>query len=548
MIRDYEIWKNNQNLEQNLLNELNTMSDEQIQDAFSKDLSFGTAGMRGLLGCGTNRLNIYTVEKATRGLALYLLDQYKDQEIGVAIAYDSRHFSKEFCAVCAKTLATYGISTYIYDDVKPTPLLSYLVRYKQAQAGIMITASHNPKEYNGYKVYNHTGSQLNIEEANLVTKYIESIDDIFNFTYDSTKFNLINVVSDEVEQSYLDAIGSVMVNKDIDRNSIKVVFTPEHGTSSEVMPRCFKQYGYDNLICVEEQMSADGDFPNTKTSNPEDVAAFELAIEYGLKNTADILIANDPDADRLGVMYFDGNKYIPLSGNQTGTLMIDYLINHAHEDLTNKKLFKTIVTGEMGANIARAHNIEVKELLTGFKFIGEQIALMENKDDYFFGYEESYGYLIKPIVRDKDAIQSALLIAEMTAYYKQHNLTLGQRLEQLYQEYGFYEEVTYSLSYNQPSGMDIIHNAMQKAREMNINEICGYQIDNKIDYLIPQGSLPSADVVKFYLQGIGWLVLRPSGTEPKLKVYVSIKANSMEEAQKINQDVYTQIKSILDLD
>lgn len=545
MINDFTIWKENQDLSKDLQSELNQLTETEVEDAFGKDLEFGTAGMRGLLGVGTNRLNIYTVQKVTRGLALYLLDKYENENISVAISYDSRHFSKEFCDVCAKTLATFGITTYMYDDVKPTPLLSYLVRFKKAQAGIMITASHNPKEYNGYKVYNETGSQLNIEEANAVINYINSIEDYFDFTYDESKFNLIHVVGDEVEQSYLDNISDIEINKNVDKN-IKIVFTPEHGTSSEIMPRCFKQYGYNNVICVKEQMDANGDFPNTKTSNPEDIKAFELAIKYGLENQADILIANDPDADRLGVMYFENGKYYPLSGNQTGTLMIDYLINF-NKNLDNKILYKTIVTGEMGANLARKAGIEVKELLTGFKFIGEQIALLKDKSRYFFGYEESYGYLIKPLVRDKDAIQSALLIAEITAYYKKQGLTLGQRLNQLYAEVGYYDEVTYSLTYNQANGLNIIKNAMDKARELQINEICGYKINEKIDYLIPQDGLPSSNVIKFYLKDLGWFVLRPSGTEPKLKVYVSIKASSKEEAQQINKQVYEKILEILGL-
>lgn len=544
MIKDYQIWKE-QELPTDLRAEIDLMDQAMIDDAFGTDLSFGTAGMRGLLGCGTNRLNVYTINKATQGLAKYLLNKYPNKECGVAICYDSRHYSKEFSEVSGKTLASYGIKSYIFDDVKPTPLLSYLVRHHQLDAGIMITASHNPKQYNGYKVYNETGSQLNIDEANQVISFINDIEDIFDFTYNEDNYHLINYVGNEIEDDYLDEIKDLLLMPNINKD-IKVVFTPEHGTSYEVMPRCFNYFGYNGLICVEEQMEPNGDFPNTSTSNPEDIRAFELAIKYAKEHDADIIIANDPDADRLGVMYKEGSEYLPLSGNQTGTLMIDYLLNH-QQDVKDKILYKTIVTGEMGASIAKDKGISVKELLTGFKFIGEQIALLDDPNKYFFGYEESYGYLIKPIVRDKDAIQSAILIAEMAAYYKEQNMTLGQRLEQLYEQYGFYCEVTYSLSFDGPSGMDKIINAMKQARSINWDKIAGYEVSEIIDYTTPQGDLPTSDVVKFILPNVGWVVLRPSGTEPKLKVYVSVKQPTLALAKEVNEKLYNEIINQLGL-
>ncbi len=544
MIKDYQIWKE-QELPTDLRAEIDLMDQAMIDDAFGTDLSFGTAGMRGLLGCGTNRLNVYTINKATQGLAKYLLNKHPNKECGVAICYDSRHYSKEFSEVCGKTLATYGIKSYIFDDVKPTPLLSYLVRHHQLDAGIMITASHNPKQYNGYKVYNETGSQLNIDEANQVISFINDIEDIFDFTYNEDNYHLINYVGNEIEDDYLDDIKDLLLMPNINKD-IKVVFTPEHGTSYEVMPRCFNYFGYNGLICVEEQMEPNGDFPNTPTSNPEDIRAFELAIKYAKEHDADIIIANDPDADRLGVMYKEGSEYLPLSGNQTGTLMIDYLLNH-QQDIKDKILYKTIVTGEMGASIAKDKGISVKELLTGFKFIGEQIALLDDPNKYFFGYEESYGYLIKPIVRDKDAIQSAILIAEMAAYYKEQNMTLGQRLEQLYEQYGFYNEVTYSLSFDGPGGMDKIINAMKQARSINWDKIAGYEVSEIIDYTTPQGDLPTSDVVKYILPNVGWVVLRPSGTEPKLKVYVSVKQPTLALAKEVNEKLYNEMINQLGL-
>lgn len=544
MIKDYQIWKE-QELPTDLRAEIDLMDQAMIDDAFGTDLSFGTAGMRGLLGCGTNRLNVYTINKATQGLAKYLLNKYPNKECGVAICYDSRHYSKEFSEVCGKTLATYGIKSYIFDDVKPTPLLSYLVRHHQLDAGIMITASHNPKQYNGYKVYNETGSQLNIDEANQVISFINDIEAIFDFTYNEDNYHLINYVGNEIEDDYLDEIKDLLLMPNINKD-IKVVFTPEHGTSYEVMPRCFNYFGYNGLICVEEQMEPNGDFPNTPTSNPEDIRAFELAIKYAKEHNADIIIANDPDADRLGVMYKEGSEYLPLNGNQTGTLMIDYLLNH-QKDFKDKILYKTIVTGEMGASIAKDKGISVKELLTGFKFIGEQIALLDDPSKYFFGYEESYGYLIKPIVRDKDAIQSAILIAEMAAYYKEQNMTLGQRQEQLYEQYGFYNEVTYSLSFDGPGGMDKIINAMKQARSINWDKIAGYEVSEIIDYTTPQGDLPTSDVVKYILPNVGWVVLRPSGTEPKLKVYVSVKQPTLALAKEVNEKLYNEMINQLGL-
>ncbi len=543
MNKNYEQWINNPHIDQETLTILKNMDETSIKECFGKDLEFGTAGLRGLLGVGTNRLNKYSVNKITQGLAKYLLAQY-NEDICVAICYDSRHYSKEFSEVCAKTLATYNIKSVVFNDVKPTPLLSYLIRNKHCLAGIMITASHNPKEYNGYKVYNHTGSQLNIDEANEVIKYINSCDDYLDFKYDDSKTNLITYVGQEIEDQYFNDIKDIEINQV--SKDLKVVFTPEHGTSYQVMPRCFDFFNYPPLICVLEQMEPNGDFPNTITSNPEDIKAFDKALEYAQKYEADLIIANDPDADRLGIMYKDhNNKFHALSGNQTGTLLIDYITNN--KNVKDKLLYKTIVTGEMGSVIAKSRGVIVKELLTGFKFIGEQIALLKDVNQYLFGYEESYGYLIKPVVRDKDAIQAAILIAEMTSYYKDRGLDLGMRLEQLYEEFGYYCEKTYSIEYNQSDGIDIIKNIMKQARDLTINEICNLNISHKYDYLNNIDDLPQADVLKFILDDQGWFVLRPSGTEPKLKIYISIKAKSEMEANELNAALFASIKKLLNI-
>ena len=547
MNKQYLLWKEQINLEDYLQEEINKMSEIEIEECFGKDLEFGTAGLRGVLGAGTNRMNIYVVRKITIGLAMYLKEKYPNEKISVAIAYDSRNFSKEFMEIVTKVLATYEIYSYVYDDVKPTPLLSYLLRKKQSKAGIMITASHNPKEYNGYKVYNETGCQINEEEAREITKKIATIDDMFNFEYKNNVNDYVTIIKEEIEDEYIKEIKKLS-NNNLNKN-IKIVFTPEHGTSYRVFPKLLNACNYKNIINVEEQMMPDGNFSNTKSSNPEEEIAFELALEYAKNNDADLIIANDPDADRLGIMCkkkIDNNEYIALTGNQTGTLMIDYLINNYQID-NNKIIYKTIVTGEMGANIAKNKGIEIKELLTGFKYIGEQIELLENKNNFLFGYEESYGYLINPIVRDKDALQAGLLIADMCEYYKNEGITLYERLLALYDEYGFYEEKTYSITLKGIDGIEKINNAINYFRSNKLNNILNIDINNQIDYLIDNTGLPKANVIKLYLKNYGWIVLRPSGTEPKLKIYISIKEQSLEQAKSLNEKLYQEILKIIGL-
>jgi phosphoglucomutase len=543
----YEKWISNPNMPEELKTELLIMSENDIIESFGSDLEFGTGGLRGLLGAGTNRLNIFTIRKTTLGLAKYLKANYT-KEIAVAIAYDSRHMSYEFSQEAAKVLATYGIKSFIYNDVKPTPMLSYLVREKNCMAGIMITASHNPKEYNGYKVYNPQGAQLNLDQADTVIDYINNIEDIFKEEFLTEYSEYVTYIDEEFDELYLEAIKNVVVNPSIDKD-IKIVFTPEHGTSYKIMPKAFKKYGFNNVIEVTEQMTVDGDFPATKSSNPEEIQAYELAIEYAKKHDADLIVANDPDADRLGIMYKNEiGEYIPLSGNQTGTLMIDYLVNNI--DLKgNEIIYKTIVTGEMAAEIAKSKNVEIGETLTGFKFIGEKINEIElngNKKNYIFGYEESYGYLIDTCARDKDAIQAGLLIAEIVAAYKSQGLTLGQKLDTLYQQYGYYVEETKSISLSGIEGLEKIKKVMEYVKNNEIENIGGIKVSKKIDYAKDETGLPKADVIKFMLDNIGWVVFRPSGTEPKLKVYISIKNETLNSAKKLNDQVYAELLKLID--
>ncbi len=542
----YKQWEECKTLNAELKQELSEMSAAQKEDAFSQNLEFGTAGMRGLLGAGTNRLNIYTIRKATLGLAKYLKANYQDENIKVAIGYDSRYKSVEFSEECARVLATYGIETLIFDRVKPTPMLSFLVREMKCHAGIMITASHNPKEYNGYKVYNETGAQLNLGQADQLISLVNAVDDILNEEFVADYKEFVTYIGEDFDDTYLNAIEDLLYEP-VSQKDIKVVFTPVHGTSQDIMPKAFTKFGYKNFIPVTEQMTPDPEFTYAKSSNPEEQECYELAIEYADKHEAELIIANDPDADRLGIMVRHNGKMEALNGNQTGALLIEYLKNR--HNLTNPVLFKTIVTGEMGAAIAKAANIEVRELLTGFKFIGEQIDLIEKgkiEGEYFFGYEESYGYLIKDIVRDKDAIQAALLVTEMANYYLvEEGKTLITKLNELYDEYGYYEEKTYSITLSGMTGMTKIKAVMDHVCANPLSDFANNQVTSVVDYSKDETGLPKASVVKYYLEN-GWVVFRPSGTEPKLKVYVSIQAETLQQATEINQAIYQEVKSMID--
>ncbi len=538
-------WLKIEGLDLELKQELESMSKAELNEAFAGELAFGTAGIRGIMGAGTNRLNIYVIQKVTLGLAKYLQKVYPNQEITVAVGYDSRYKSYEFSEEAARVLATYGIKTYIYDRVKPTPMLSFLVRHFKCQAGIMITASHNPKEYNGYKVYNETGSQLNLKQADELSAEINQITNIFDEEFCENYQGFVNYIDPEFDDVYLEAIDNLLYNP-IKQKDVKIVFTPVHGTSQDIMPKAFARYGYNNLFCVNEQMNPDPEFTNTKSSNPEEIECYDLAVEYAKKYDADLIIANDPDADRLGIMVKHDDKYVAINGNQTGTLLIDYLKQFNNND--NAKLYKTIVTGEMGANIARKSGIEVNELLTGFKFIGEQIDILEQNnmlDDYFFGYEESYGYLISPIARDKDAIQAALLVSEMVNYYlNKEQKTLIDKMEELYTEHGYYVEETHSITLSGLEGLDKIKRVMDFVSANDLDEVIGQKINKKINYNIDDTGLPKANVVKFYLDN-GWFVFRPSGTEPKLKIYVSICEESIEKATQIKKKIITNIQELI---
>lgn len=546
----YNEWLNAPVMPNYLLDELKNMDASQKEEAFFCDLEFGTGGMRGLLGAGTNRLNIFVIQKATLGLAKYLKNKHGNEEtLKVAITSDSRHFSKEFITTTAQVLATFGIETLIYSDIRPTPMLSFLVREEKCHAGIMITASHNPKEYNGYKVYDNTGAQFNLVESEKLISIINSVENTFNEEFASEFDEFITYVDEDFDEVYISAIEDV-VDKTIDFDNIKIVFTPEHGTSYKIMPKALKHFGFNNVIPVVEQMTPDGDFPNTLSSNPEEIEAYTLAIKYMKERNADIVIANDPDADRLGVIVRDWqNNVVALNGNQTGTLMINYIVNKLNL-VGNEVIFKTIVTGEMGAKIATDKGITVKETLTGFKFIGEQVKLIEENntgENYIFGYEESYGSLVKPVARDKDAIQASLMLCEMVSYYKHQGLTLVDVLNGLYETVGNFSEITHSISLKGMEGLAKIKASMEFMRVNNVDTISGINVTKKIDYLNDDTGLPKSDVIKIYLENTGWVVFRPSGTEPKLKLYISVKGETLSNAEKLNNAIYNELVQKLSL-
>jgi len=541
------------------------MTKEEIDEAFSSNISFGTGGMRGVMGAGTNRMNIFTIRKANYGLGKYLLNNFKgDVSRGVVISHDNRNNSRLFAIESAKVLGALGIKTYMFDDLRTTPELSFSVRYLNAISGIMITASHNPKEYNGYKVYDEYGCQLTDEFANKVIEEVNNVTDVFSIpTVEINKLSeigLYKILDKSIDDAFLEADKKVLIFKDIEKK-IKVVYTPLHGTGAEIAKRALEESGFDATY-VQKQMEHDSEFKTVALPNPEDPNAFKLAEELGKKVKAELLVATDPDADRVGIGVLHNNKYYYLTGNQTGSLLLYFRLSKEKElgTLPKKgKVFNTIVTSELGALIAKSFDMSVFSTLTGFKYIGEQARLIENTlYKYYFGYEESYGYLIKDHVRDKDSIQSLLAIVEMANYYLvSENRDLVDVLEEVYSKYGYFKEYTRNMYFEGSLGLQKMKNVTKYFRENEIKSLGGFSIINKEDYYlskrinIQSGStskltLPKSDVIKYFFDSIGWVVIRPSGTEPKLKVYYSIKADSLESANENILKIDAEIKSIID--
>ncbi|HLR74995.1 MAG TPA: phospho-sugar mutase [Virgibacillus sp.] len=564
----YNQWNTYENLDTSLKESLDQMKETEIKEAFYQQLTFGTGGMRGILGPGTNRMNIYTVRKAVCGLAHYLLKNYTDaKDRGVVVAYDSRHMSKEFALECAKVLGYNGIKTYVFPSLRPTPLLSFAVRYLQTVAGIMITASHNPPQYNGFKVYNKDGGQMTLEESDDVIEAVKKITNELTIpVLDKEALeakDLLHWVGDDVDQAYLKRLKDMSkldesakrANKDL-----SIVFTPLHGTAHHLVTAGLKQLRFTNVHVVEEQAAPDPEFSTVVSPNPEEKAAFELAIALGREKDAHILLGTDPDADRLGVAVRDTNgDYQVLSGNQLGSLLLDYILKHSDpKTLTHARMLKTIVTTELGRKIAKSYGVETVDTLTGFKFISEKIRQYDMTGERFvFGYEESYGYLIESFSRDKDAVQAAVMASEMAYYWQQQGKTLIDALEILYAKHGYYLEGMSQLTLEGIEGANQIQAIMSHVREQPMLEIGGLQVLYVEDYLTRDRThmklqtkesiqLPQENVIKFILEDNNWVCLRPSGTEPKIKCYYGACSATSETSERILKALQETMESVME--
>ena len=543
----YQKWADFKDLPDYLKNELTEMNEQTKEDAFYTSLEFGTAGQRGLIGVGTNRMNIFTARQTTEGLARLMDAKGDSKKRGVAIAYDSRHFSREFAFDAARVLAHHDIPSYVFESLRPTPELSFAIRELGTLTGIMITASHNPAPYNGYKVYGEDGGQMPPEDADKLTDYIKDIDDIFHIPMVDETSELITIIGDDIDKKYLENVKSVTINQAIIDNygkNLNIVFTPLHGTGEMLGRKTLAQAGFEKIAVVEEQAIPDGDFPTLKSPNPESQAAFELSERLGHKVNADMLVATDPDADRIGVeVRLPDGSYQPLTGNQIGAVLAKYILE-AHKQAgtlpENAAIVKSIVSTELVTAITKSYDVKMINVLTGFKFIAEQIQSFEEtgSQTYMMGFEESFGYLIKPFARDKDAIQALLLICEVAAYYKSLDKTLYDGIQDIYAEYGYYLENTISVTLEGIDGAAQIKAVMDKFRDNQPTQFNGIQVVLTEDFLhntattadgqVENLTTPPSNVLKYHLEDGSWLAVRPSGTEPKIKFYLAAVAETNE--------------------
>ena len=545
----YERWLNHPNLDPSYKEVLEHMTEKEKNDAFYTTIEFGTAGMRGLLGPGTNRINLHTIRKANEGFAAYIEAQGEEaKQRGVAIGYDNRHMSPEFAMDSARVLAKHGIRSYVFESLRPTPELSFAVRYFHCFGGIMVTASHNPKEYNGYKLYDEKGCQLVPALAQQVIDRVNAVQDELAITADvsAEEEKLITVIGREVDEEYYKNVLSIQLNPNVDKDLIKIIFTPEHGTANIPVKEVYTRAGY-HFVAVEEQCTPDPDFSNTPTPNPEEPGSYELALEYAKREDADIILVCDPDADRMGVGVKHEGEYKLLTGNQSGSVLIEYILSQLSEKgqmPPHPVMFNTVVTSDLGEKIANKYGVECEKTLTGFKFIGEKVAKYEvsGEKNYVFGYEESYGSLIKPFVRDKDAPQACLMLAEAACYYKAQGKTLVDVLYALYEELGYYEESQTSLKLEGQEGAMRIKQILSDLRASDVTEIAGEAVVRFEDYkecIIKEKDavreltgFTKSDVLKYYLADGSWIAIRPSGTEPKCKFYYCVKGTSLADAHE----------------
>ncbi len=543
----YEYWLT---FDDNTKNELESITDKkEIENRFYKNLEFGTGGLRGIMGAGANRMNKYTVGKATKGLCEYLKNEFAGEK-SVVIAYDSRNNSKAFAECAAEVLCYNGIKTFLFEEIMPTPVLSFSVRYLNCNAGIVITASHNPKEYNGYKVYDEYGCQLVPQYADKVISYINNVKDIKSVKHMNLNMALSNgyltYIGDEVLNSYISEVEKMAVYKEA--SDLKIVYTPLHGTGNIPVRKVLSDMSFDVSV-VKEQAVADGNFTTVRSPNPEEKDALNMALEQAKRANADLVIGTDPDCDRVGVGVLHNGEYTLLTGNQTGALLVDFYLKFKKQSLNPKStLVKTIVTNDLGAEIARKNGLNVVETLTGFKYIGDQITKYEKtgENEFLIGYEESYGYLVGTYARDKDAVVASMLICEMAAYYKKNKMTLVDALNALYSEYGFYLDALDSFVLKGKDGASRIKNIMSYFRANKATVFPN--ITDVKDYSTGIGDLPKSNVLKFFLKGGSWIAVRPSGTEPKLKMYYSVRGIDSSTCERSLQNIRTIINGIMGMD
>lgn len=555
----YEVWCQMATKDEDVKAELAQIAGDEakIEDAFYRNLAFGTGGLRGVIGAGTNRMNIYTVAKASQGLADYVVKNFEEADRSIAVSYDSRIKSDVFAKVASAVFAANGIKVHIYTELMPTPCLSYAVRALHCAAGIMVTASHNPSKYNGYKVYGADGCQITTEAAEEILAEIEKLDifaDVKMDDFDAQmEKGMISYIPEQIYTDFTEEVKKQSLlseNDEIDRN-VAIVYSPLNGTGLKPVTRALKESGFTNITIVKEQEQPDGHFPTCPYPNPEIKEAMALGMEYAKNNNADLLLATDPDCDRVGIAVKNAEgEYVLLTGNQTGCLLLDYVCARRTENQTMPAapvMVKTIVTTDLGQQIAEHYGVKTVNVLTGFKFIGEQIGRLEAEgrpESYIFGYEESYGYLSGSYVRDKDAVDGAFLICEMFAYYKTKGISLLDKLNELYDTYGYCLNTLHSYEFEGASGFEKMQSIMASFRG-DIKEFAGKKIETCLDYNTGIDGLPKSDVLKFYLEGNCSVVVRPSGTEPKLKLYISVSAKDEESARAVEEVLTADLENYL---
>ncbi len=565
----YNEWISSSTISEEVKEELRAIKDEkEIEDRFYKELEFGTGGLRGIIGAGTNRMNVYTVGKATQGFADFINDTYKGEK-AIAIAYDSRNMSKEFAKAAALTLCANDIKVYLYESLRPTPMLSFAVRHLKCKAGIVITASHNPKEYNGYKAYGEDGCQLTDEPAKEVIGYVNRVEDYSKIKTmseeEALEKGLLVYIGENVDKAYIESLKSLTIREELVKDhakDLKIVYTPIHGSGNVPVRRVLSELGYENVLVVKEQELPNGNFPTAPYPNPENPDVFKIAMEMANKVNADVIFGTDPDCDRIGVVVKDNEgEFRVLTGNQTGMLLVNYVLGSLKELNKlpkNGVVIKTIVTTESVRKMAEAYSVKLIDVLTGFKYIGEKIREFEEtgSNEYLIGFEESYGYLFGTFSRDKDAVVASMLIAEMTLYYKKQGKTLYDALVEIYEQYGYFKESLVSVELKGKEGQEKIGRCLDLLRADEITEVNGVKVVKSFDYksstekdLIANTTskinLPKSNVLKYILEDDSWFVVRPSGTEPKMKVYLAVKGNSLEDADKQTERFKSSVMAIV---